>query len=411
MSLADEFIDFVWNCPTPYHFGERCSGILEANGYVELREDGAWREIPSKGFVLREGRALIAFNIGGTESACVAAAHCDSPGLKVVPTGNDRKEKSVPVALYGGGSWCGWCNRDLRLAGVVFLADEGRCGPVLFDSEEAVAIIPGGKITRDKGLSVDTDLNPILGTDDANLIGYLASKLQVDTPAILNWDLWFVDAERPCLCGVKQDLINSQKIDDLAGAFCMLKSFLNSTPNGTVNVLAIFDYEEEGSLASTGARSNFLSSVLRRIFGDTYDHVIARSFCVSCDCAHAVHPGFPNTHDSVHRPHVRHGPALKKSTFASYATDLTSAFPLRLAAQKTKVELQEMFGRNDVGATGSTIGPFISSALGLAVADIGSVQLSMHSIRETMAVEDLSNLVTLMTDVYSNYEEYRKIMA
>lgn len=54
---------------------------------------------------------------------------------------------------------------------------------------------------------------------------------------------------------------------------------------------------------------------------------------------------------------------------------------LRKVAEAAGVPLQEFEVRNDM-ACGSTIGPLISK-MGLRTVDIGCVQLSMHSIRET----------------------------
>ena len=51
--------------------------------------------------------------------------------------------------------------------------------------------------------------------------------------------------------------------------------------------------------------------------------------------------------------------------------------------------------KNDV-ACGSTIGPILSTKLGMSTVDIGMPQLSMHSIRETGSTTSILQYVNLM---------------
>ena len=58
--------------------------------------------------------------------------------------------------------------------------------------------------------------------------------------------------------------------------------------------------------------------------------------------------------------------------------------------------------RNDCPC-GSTIGPIISARVGIRTVDLGVPSLSMHSIRETMGVEDVATNARLFATFYREF--------
>jgi aspartyl aminopeptidase len=121
---------------------------------------------------------------------------------------------------------------------------------------------------------------------------------------------------------------------------------------------------------------------------DLYGATIRRSFVLSVDQAHAIHPNYSGKHEKGHAPKMNDGMVIKRNQNQRYATTAITGFLVREIARKSGLPpIQEFVVRNDCGC-GSTIGPIISSNTGIRAIDMGCPQLSMHSIRETMGVCD-----------------------
>lgn len=117
---------------------------------------------------------------------------------------------------------------------------------------------------------------------------------------------------------------------------------------------------------------------------DIYDTTISKSFVLSSDQAHAIHPNYANKHEMSHQPKMNEGMVIKRNSNQRYATNGITGFIIREIAKRAGLPpVQEFIVRQDCGC-GSTIGPLISTATGIRAIDMGCPQLSMHSIRETM---------------------------
>ena len=172
-----------------------------------------------------------------------------------------------------------------------------------------------------------------------------------------------------------------------------------------VRMLILFDNEECGSLSSAGAESTLVSNTIQRIvseYGNSVDNsLLARSFLISADMAHSVHPNYSDKHDECHRPKMHKGLVIKYNSNQRYATNSHSAALIKQLAKKAGVTTQDFMVRND-SPCGTTIGPILSAQLGILAADVGAPQLSMHSIREMAGTEDLEKSIKLFRTFFEN---------
>jgi aspartyl aminopeptidase len=143
-----------------------------------------------------------------------------------------------------------------------------------------------------------------------------------------------------------------------------------------------------------GARSELLRDLLERVAlafpgatPDAWARAAARSFFVSVDMAHGVHPNYPDKHDKQHRPVLGRGPVVKVNTNQSYATDGIAQGAFVEACRAEGAEPQYFAVRNDIPC-GSTIGPITAARVGVRTVDVGNPMLAMHSCRETAACSD-----------------------
>ncbi|KPV78582.1 uncharacterized protein RHOBADRAFT_33267 [Rhodotorula graminis WP1] len=238
------------------------------------------------------------------------------------------------------------------------------------------------------------------------------------TPAqIHDFELSLFDVQPATIGGALNEFIFSARLDNLFSSFAATEALIaasesTSTPSdGRVAMMALFDNEEVGSVSAYGAESNFIESVIERVAvalkgdGETeaeaYQRTLAKSFLLSTDVAHSVHPGFVEKHEENHRPLINSGIVIKTNSKQRYATTSNTVFPLRRVAAEAGVPLTEFVVRNDC-ACGSTIGPLVSK-IGLRTVDIGAPILSMHSIREMGGVKDMAQLVALFRQFFLSF--------
>jgi aspartyl aminopeptidase len=99
-----------------------------------------------------------------------------------------------------------------------------------------------------------------------------------------------------------------------------------------IALIALFDHEEVGSGSATGAGSPIMAEAVRRISGalassrsvtptasqgsvdDLLAAAVSRSFVLSADMAHAVHPNYAGRHEKGHGPIMNHGLVIKSNS-------------------------------------------------------------------------------------------------
>lgn len=178
-----------------------------------------------------------------------------------------------------------------------------------------------------------------------------------------------------------------------------------------IDMIMLFDHEEVGSQSAQGADSNMAVEITQRIFGafgpfdqERYYQAIHKSFLLSADMAHAVHPNYSEKHQGQHMPKIQEGIVLKINANQRYMTDSVGSSVLKVLAHRANVPIQEFIVRND-SLCGSTIGPMMAAKAGLKTIDIGAPQLAMHSIRETCGVVDLFYYKKLFAVFFTSYYE------
>lgn len=410
---------FIDNSPTAYHAAANLEKMLAEEGFVCLEETKIWDVQPEgKYYVNRNGSSVIAFTIPGRQPGGfhITAAHSDSPCFKLKEMAEiamDDLYLKLNVEKYGGMILSTWLDRPLSIAGrIVFRGEKGmECR--LVNLEKDVAVIPNVAIhmNRDMNKGVEynpqTDMEPIIGSADARgvYLRELAKQAGVEESEILGMDLFLYNREKCRRIGIDDAFLAGPRLDDLECAFAGMTALMKEKPTGYINVCAVFDNEEVGSGTKQGADSTFLKDVLERICGklgigaEEYRCMLAGSFLISADNAHALHPNHPEKADVANRPALNGGIVIKYHGSQRYATDAFSAAVMKDICNRAGVPYQAYANRSDI-AGGSTLGNISTAQVSVNTVDIGLAQLAMHSSYETAGAADIDHLIKALRTFY-----------
>ena len=404
---------FLDNSPSVYHAAANLEQMLRIAGYRKLSLGERWSLAPGgKYYLTRGGSAVIAFRIpeGEARGFAISASHSDRPCFKL------KENPELPgtytrlaVERYGGMLMAPWLDRPLSIAGRVLVETEQGLESRLLNIDRDLLLIPNVAIHMNRQANDGykwnpaVDLLPLLGGKEA--AGKLGPLLEEAAGGkILGSDLYLYVREKARVWGMDGEFLSAPALDDLECAWGCARGFLASSESDTIPVLTVFDNEEVGSNSVQGAASTLLADTLERIcdaLSLAKGELLSRSFLVSADNAHAVHPNHPEYADPGNAPVVNGGPVLKFNAAQRYTTDGFSAAVFRRVCQKAGVKVQTYCNRADI-AGGSTLGHISLTQVSIPTADIGLPQLAMHSCYETAAVADAIALEEAMAAFYSS---------
>jgi len=429
---ADGFLTFIDTAPTVFHAVDQYARRLQNLGYTRLSERSDWTQIiepARKYFLTRNGSSLVAFVVGAryraSNSIAMIGTHMDALTMRIKPVSMERQVgfEQLKVSPYSGGGGMTWWDRDLGLAGRVMVKESdgkirqrlvrlrqpfakipslaehfGRAAEPPFNKETQMTPIIGCCTERDIDCQDDVPINNPLSNHSARVLQVIADELQIDTTQIKELEVELFDFQSPSRLGLDGELLSVPRCDDKLCSYAALEALIETTDavshGESIAMVACFDDEEVGSLLRQGADSNLLPSVLARIIeslnpqhnqNNLFAATMARSFLISADVEHAVNPNFVSAYGL--KPRLNIGPVICCDSNANVTTDSTGKVIVQEIAERCGSTLQLSQIRNGQ-PSGGTIGPMLSSKLGVRSVDLGIVQLGMHSARGTTGSRD-----------------------
>ncbi|KAI4237545.1 MAG: hypothetical protein LQ349_001763 [Xanthoria aureola] len=373
------------------------------------------------------------------------------------------------IAPYAGALNKTWWDRDLGIGGKVLVKDRstGKIQTKLVKLDHPIARIPTlaphfGAPAYDPNPNPETQMVPIIGLDQSGtertstseslssqstgllqgdsvfaatqpprLVKAITQRLNAEDHAttasdIINWELEVFDTQPAQLGGLDKEFIFAPRIDDKLCTYAAIEALLASTSDtsaqdnpqftdddSVIKIVGCFDDEEIGSLLRQGAKSNFLPSTIERVVAavadgqcspDLVSQTFANGFMISADVSHAVNPNYLSVYLENHAPQLNVGVAVQADPNGHTTTNSVSTAFLQRVAEKCDSKLQVFQIRND-SRSGGTVGPMLSSAMGMRAIDAGLPQLSMHSIRATVGNLDPGLGVKLFKGFFDHFEE------
>ena len=421
MVEVDAVLEDLGHSYSPFHVVKNITERLKEAGYTALNEKEPYPLVlGGRYYVTRNDSSLIAFSLPETMNPGTAfrfaAAHTDSPTFVIKPNPTLCKNNMISwnVEPYGGMIDATWLDRPLSFGGRVYYEDKnGDTKMTLVAPQEDVLYIPNLCIHFNRNVNSGyaynpaVDMIPLAGLGkDFSFSDYLLSLLPEDAKTILSFDLSLYNRDKPRLVGIHQEFLSSPRLDDLASTYSVLQGFIQAKPH-YINVYCAFDNEEVGSLTRQGANGTFLTDTLHRLceaLALPYEETLARSFLLSVDNAHAIHPNHPEFSDASSPVYLNGGIAVKYNAAQHYTSNGRSVAFLTTIAKNANIPLQSFTNRSDLRG-GSTLGNLSNNQVSLCSVDIGIPQLAMHSANELCGIKDVTAMVRLLEAYYTSAKE------
>lgn len=397
LPLARKAMDYIDKSPDPFHAVQTSEVMLREAGFEELDDTVPYAgklQPGGKYYFTRNKSTLVAFAVGekytpGNGAFKVIGGHSDSPNLKVKPRSKRSSSGCTQIAVecYGGGLWHTWFDRDLGISGRVLVrTSNGNIEqklvkidrPILRISNLAIHLttaderaafkfnkeenlVPILAMEAEKGLTGEDKDDEEKKKDDKTpkdgwteyqeplLLQILAEELGCETSDIADFELNLFDIQKASLGGVHSEFIHSARLDNLASCFLAVQALIEYSQDGSlqddkdVSMIALFDHEEVGSSSAVGAGSTIMGEAVEQIASalnggdgnpDLYQSALRRSFVLSVDQAHAVHPNYASKHEKGHQPKMNGGMVIKRNSNQRYATNTITGFLIREIAKR-----------------------------------------------------------------------------
>ena len=416
VNTSKELLSFIEKSTDCFHAVQEITKILSEAGFNYLPENKLWEIKSGKYFTTRNGSSVIAFTVPENEvtGLSIVSAHSDSPTFKIKDEAAMKVEMNytkLNTEPYGGMIMSTWLDRPLGISGRLTVKTDKGVKMLLADTECDYCVIPNLAIHMQRDINdghkynPQVDMLPLIGDENADLMEFFSEKYGIAKEDIISHDLFLYPREKGRVMGQKGEFIGSPRLDDLQCVFSAVKALLESGENGRVKIAAVFDNEEVGSLTKQGADGTFLTDTIQRLFEclnineNKKGATIARSFMLSADNAHAVHPNFTSVTDATNRNYLNKGIVIKFNASQKYTSDGVSAAVFKSICQKARVPYQVFHNRSDMRG-GSTLGNISNAHLSLNTVDIGIPQLAMHSAFETAGVKDTYYMKEAMKAFY-----------
>ena len=417
-SINKLLLDLFNNSYNEYFAISNIKKLLDENGFICLLENEKYEISLGKSYyILRDGSSIIAFKVPEKLDELyfkIVASHSDSPVLKIKenPTVIENGYNKLKVEKYGGMIVSSWLDKPLGIAGRVCYKNGNAITTKLVNFPTNL-IIPNVAIHQNRDINngfiynPQIDLLPILGLGNNDLFKELLDSTRNNEEEILSYDLNLYNKEKAVLGGINNEFIYSPKEDNLVSAYISILSLISSISYDGISLGVVFNNEEVGSSSLNGADSDFLATNLKRISkslgfsNDELSRALVKSYLVSLDNAHAIHPNHPEMSDNKNNCLINEGVVIKHNSNMLYTSEAISTAIIRLIASKENISLQTFFNRADARG-GSTLGNISLTHVSIRSVDLGIPQLAMHSNYEVMGSKDTINAYKLLKALFNS---------
>ncbi len=171
-------------------------------------------------------------------------------------------------------------------------------------------------------------LNRWQESQEPMLLKVIADKLDIRVDEIVDFELNLYDTQPASLGGIKKEFLYSARLDNLATVFAGLEGLIDYTndadyeSSADIAMAVFFDHEEVGSTSAQGANSAVMGDAISRVSAaltgchsspDFHGACTKKSFIMSIDMAHAIHPNYASKHESSHAPTLNGGFIIKSN--------------------------------------------------------------------------------------------------